>query len=58
MAKHVNTKHSQFHKCYTCGEMFNTKYSLEAHREKIHVEEDNVRDTSFVFSDSMLDEFL
>ena len=57
MRKHVNTKHSQFHKCYSCGEMFNTKDSLEAHREKIHGEEETVKDTSFVFSESMLDEF-
>ena len=58
MTKHVNTIHSQFHKCYTCGEMFNTMDSLETHRETIHVEEDTVRDASFVFRESMLDEFL
>ena len=33
MAKHANTKHSQLHKCYTCGEMFNSKDSLEVHKK-------------------------
>ena len=58
MTKHVNTKHSQLHKCYTCREMFNIKDFLEVHKEKVHGEEETVRDTSLVFSESMLDKFL
>ena len=52
-AKHVNTKHSQLHKCYTCREMFKIKDSLEVHKENVHGEEETVRVKSFVFSESM-----
>ena len=56
MTKHVKTKHSQFIKWYICGEMDNSKDSLQVHKEKVH--EEGYKDTSFVFSKSMLDESL
>ena len=58
LRKHVNTKHNQYQKCYECGKMFDSKESLECHKEKGHGQEEVIKDTSFVFSESMLDEYL
>ena len=58
IAKHMNTKHAQSHMCYVCGKWFVSKDSLEVHKEKNHSAVETEKDTSFVFSESMLDEFL
>ena len=56
--KHMRTKHSQCLSCDECGKKFASEYSLEKHKEKEHEEIENESDQSFVFSESMLDEFL
>ena len=54
----MRTKHSQCLSCDECGKKFASEYSLEKHKEKEHEEIENESDQSFVFSESMLDEFL
>ena len=56
--KHLKTKHSQCIFCDECGKLFTSEYSLDIHRESNHKENENESDQSFVFSESMLDEFL
>ena len=38
--------------------MFDSKESLECHKDKDHGEEETIKDTSFVFSELMMDEIL
>ena len=55
--KHMNTKHAQSLRCYVCGKLFISKHSLEAHKDEDHMAVKLEKDTSFVFSESMLDDF-
>ena len=50
--------HSECKACDFGGKMFESEDSLERHEETDHREEENGRNTSFVFSESMLDKFL
>ena len=58
--KHTNTKHGQNQKCNVCGKSFTSKDLLEDHTilDHIDLEFESQKDTSFVFSESMLDEYL
>ena len=56
--KHMRTKHSHCISCDECGKLFTSEYSLDIHRESNHKENENESDQSFVFSESMLGEFL
>ena len=54
--KHMNKKHNL--SCEVCGKVLESLDSLSVHKEKDCMEEESKKDTSFVFSESMLDEFL
>ena len=54
----TNTKHNQSLKCHVCGKMFVSKDLMEDHTILDHIEFEAQGDTSFVFSESMLDEYL
>ena len=54
----MRTKHSHCILCNECGNLFATEYSLDIHIGKDYKEIENESDQSFVFSESMLDEFL
>ena len=56
--KHMRTKHCHGIYCDECGILFSTAYSLDIHKGTDHKEIENESDQSFVFSESMLDEFL
>ena len=58
--KHTNTKHDQSLKCSVCGKSFTSKDLLEDHTilDHMDLEFESQKDTSFVFSESMLDEYL
>ena len=56
--KHMRTKHSHCISCDECGNLFSTAYSLDIQKGKDHKEIENESVQSFVFSESMLDEFL
>ena len=56
--KHTNTNLNQSFKCTVCGILFFSKDLLEDHQILDHIEFEAHRDTSFVFSESMLDEYL
>ena len=58
MGKHMRKEHSQCIACDECGKLFGSKFSLALHKGKDHEEIEKERDQSFVFSESMLDEFL
>ena len=44
--------------CDECGKLVASKFLLDIHKEKDHTGMDNESDQSFVFSESMLEEFL
>ena len=54
----MRTKHSHCISCDESGKLFATENSLDIHKGKDHKEIENESDQSFVFSESMLDEFL
>ena len=56
--KHMRTKHSQCISFEECGKLFSSEYSLAIHTGKDNEQIENESDHSFVFSESMLDEFL
>ena len=56
--KHMKTNHRHCKACTFCGNLFASEGSLAAHEEKDHGEEEGEMNTSFVFSDSMLDKYL
>ena len=58
MKKHVRTKHSHCISCDECGKLDASQYALDMHKEKDHTDMENESDQSFVFSESMLDEYL
>ena len=60
MVKHLNTKHKSYKSCKVCGKKFITEDSLIKHKEE-HGSSTPLassQDSSFVFSESMLDEFI
>ena len=72
LKKHITSKHS-VHKCKVCHKEFKNSMDLVSHVAKEHLEDEEVlsvqftstpnsdeggKHTSFVFSESMLDEFL
>ena len=54
----MRTKHSQCVSCDEYGKLFGSENSLALDRGKDHEEIENETDQSYVFSKSMLDEFL
>ena len=56
--KHMRTKHSQCRLCEECRKLFGSEYSLAIYKGIDHEQIESERDRSFVFSESMLDEFL
>ena len=60
LRKHTNTKHNQDKKNYVCGKSFTSKDLLEDHTilDHMDLEFESQKDTSFVFSESMLEEYL
>ena len=71
LKKHINSKHME-QKCKVCGKMFETSMKLVSHVAIEHNEEDKIlnevlhstpnsdphKNSSFVFHESMLNEFL
>ena len=58
--KHMDNKHAltnKPHQCKTCRERFNSLSDVLEHDQKEHQDKQVDNDTSFVFSESMLDEF-
>ena len=67
MSRHLITKHGNFQTYDVCGKRFTTIFSLNNHAKTEHANNFNEsdsdiavspRETSFLFSESMLDEFL
>ena len=63
IVKHIKSKHENYKQCNLCGRKLINEDSLECRTKKDHesgheVEDENEHDTSFVFSESMLDEFI
>ena len=67
MAKHLNTKQENYVTCDICGTRFSSTILLTSHKDVTHevVFEENCHEAnvdpverSFVWSESMLDEFL
>ena len=56
LMKHMKTKHRHCIACDECGKLVASEDSLNIHKEKYHREDES--DQSFIFSESMLDEFL
>ena len=54
----MEAKHSQCKSCDNPGKIFSSEDELEVHKEKVHMEYENEKDTSFVFSEYMLDKFI
>ena len=63
MTKHMNTKHAE-QKCNVCQKVFGTSIEVLQHVAKEHISDKDSKDyqgkgeTSFVYSESMLDEFI
>ena len=55
MLKHLNSKHENYKQCDLCERKFTSEDYLSNHVDEDH---ENVHDSSFVFSESMLDEFI
>ena len=67
MSRHIKNKHGKFQACNVCGKGFASIASLYSHTERerdndsneIYSDQDmSTQETSFVFSESILDEFL
>ena len=63
MTKHMNTKHAE-QKCNVCQKVFGTSIEVLQHVAKEHISDKDSNnyegqgETSFVYSESMLDEFI
>ena len=55
MLKQLISKHENYKQCDLCERKSTTEDSLTNHE---HVDHENEHDSSFVFSESMLDEFI
>ena len=55
MNKHTNSKHEGYKTCEVYERKFTSFESIQAHKESEHIRES---EEEFVFSESMLDEFL
>ena len=53
--KHLHKKHENYKQCDLCDRNFTTEGSLTNH---VHEDHENEHESSFVFSESMLDEFI
>ena len=53
--KHLHKKHKKYKQCELCEKKFIMECLLNNHVKEDHV---NEHDSSFVFSESMLDEFI
>ena len=65
IVKHIKSKHENYKQCNVCGKKFINEDSLKCHVKKdneteheTEQETEDEHDTSFVFSESMLDEFI
>ena len=63
IVKHIKSKHDNYEECNLCRRHIINEDSLKCHMKKDHEtdhenENENNHDTSFVFSESMLEEFV